>query len=148
MCQHCQMEPPWGGSRAGWDCLDLQNVLSLGFIPGLPCWVISSTRQVWTAREGREQELQVQVQAAGILHFWPVLCALNRSGFQKELSSPSPESHLWHFLRQAKDWCLFYKANEMSTTKFAFFFHESKDSTWKRLQGKRDNHVAGGAALH
>lgn len=73
LCQHCQMEPP----GAPWGCQDMWNVPCLGFIPGFPCWVISSTRQVWTAQEEREQELQVQVKPAGILHFWPVLCALN-----------------------------------------------------------------------
>lgn len=41
--------------QAGRGCLDLRNRPRLGFIRGFPCWVISSTRQVWTAQEGREQ---------------------------------------------------------------------------------------------
>lgn len=74
---NCVSTAKWSLPGAPWGCQDMWNVPCLGFIPGFPCWVISSTRQVWTAQEEREQELQVQVKPAGILHFWPVLCALD-----------------------------------------------------------------------
>lgn len=64
---------------------------------------------------------------------WPILCALNVSGFQKKLSSQSPESHLWHFLWQPRISVYFKKQAKCKKPNLPLF-HERKDSIGKRPQ--------------
>lgn len=102
-CQRCQIKASWGGSRNVQGCLDLQRVWVLVGISMLVIYFVhlAGFDSSEGSGAGTWQLLQTTVFESIQWVFGKLMAYFTRfniSGFQKKLSSQSPESHLWHLL--------------------------------------------------